>query len=65
MESLLEQKQGEMAHAVQIYYIMQKCSRIFPLEIAYKDRLIIDGEVIIKYDDFERINNTLPKEKSL
>ena len=30
-----------------------------PTIISYKDKLIIDGESLILYDDFERINNTL------
>lgn len=32
-----------------------------PLEINCLDEVIIDGEVIITYDDFEKINSTLPE----
>ena len=33
-----------------------------PLKIECLDEVIIDGEVIITYDDFEKINSTLPTE---
>lgn len=32
-----------------------------PLTIDYKDELIVDGEAIITYDTFEKINNKLPE----
>lgn len=35
--------------------------RNIPKTIPYKERLIIDGETIISYDDFNKINNSLPK----
>ena len=40
-----------------------KTIKNIPLYIDYKDELIIDGEVIISYDDFEKINSTLPKDQ--
>lgn len=32
-----------------------------PLKIDYKEDLIVDGEAIITYDDFEKINDKLPE----
>ena len=40
-----------------------KTIKNIPLYIDYKDELIIDGEVIISYDDFEKINSTLPEDQ--
>lgn len=40
-----------------------KCYANVPLTIEYKNKLVIDGESIILYDDFERINNELPIDK--
>ena len=40
-----------------------KCYDNVPTKIAYNDRLVIDGESLILYDDFDRINNELPKNK--
>lgn len=40
-----------------------KTIKNIPLHIDYKDELIIDGEVIISYDDFEKINSTLPEDQ--
>lgn len=34
-----------------------------PLKINYTKEVIIDGEVIITYDDFEKINSTLPDDQ--
>lgn len=34
-----------------------------PLKINYKGELIVDGEAIITYDDFEKINDKLPKDE--
>lgn len=34
-----------------------------PTTIPYKEKLIVFGEAIIKYDDFENINSKLPEEK--
>lgn len=34
-----------------------------PLTIDYKGRFEIEGEAIITYNDFEKINNTLPEDK--
>ena len=34
-----------------------------PKEISYKDELIIDGETIIGWDTFRKINNKLPEDK--
>lgn len=34
-----------------------------PLHINCKDEVIVDGEVIISYDDFEKINTTLPEDE--
>ena len=40
-----------------------KCYDNVPTAIPYKDRLVIDGESLILYDDFNRINNDLPEDK--
>lgn len=40
-----------------------KTIKNIPLHISCKDEVIIDGEVIISYDDFEKINTTLPKDE--
>lgn len=40
-----------------------KTIKNIPLKIECLDELIIDGEVIISYDDFEKINETLPEDK--
>ena len=40
-----------------------KTIKNIPLKIEYMDELIVDGEVIISYDDFEKINATLPEDK--
>lgn len=37
-----------------------KTIKNIPLQINCKDEVIVDGEVIISYDDFEKINATLP-----
>lgn len=37
-----------------------KTIKNIPLHINCKDEVIVDGEVIISYDDFEKINATLP-----
>ena len=38
-----------------------KAIKNLPLEINCLDEIIVDGEVIITYDDFEKINATLPE----
>lgn len=38
-----------------------KTIKNIPLEINYLDEVIVDGEVVITYDDFEKINATLPE----
>ena len=38
-----------------------KTIKNIPIEINCLDEVIIDGEVIITYDDFEKINSTLPE----
>ena len=40
-----------------------KCYENVPTFISYKDKLIIDGESLILYDDFNRINSELPEDK--
>ncbi len=40
-----------------------KTIKNIPLHINCKDEVIVDGEVIISYDDFEKINATLPEEE--
>lgn len=40
-----------------------KTIKNIPLKIECLDELIVDGEVIISYDDFEKINSTLPEDK--
>lgn len=40
-----------------------KTIKNIPLHINYKEEVIIDGEVIITYDDFEKINTTLPEDE--
>ena len=39
-----------------------KTIRNLPLKIECLDEVIVDGEVIITYDDFEKINSTLPED---
>jgi DNA ligase (NAD+) len=40
-----------------------KCYDNVPTTIAYKNKLVIDGESLILYDDFNRINSALPEDK--
>lgn len=40
-----------------------KTIKNIPLHINCKDEVIVDGEVIISYDDFEKINAALPKDE--
>ena len=40
-----------------------KTIKNIPLEINCLDEVIVDGEVIITYDDFEKINSTLPDDQ--
>ena len=40
-----------------------KTIKNIPLEINDTNEVIVDGEVIITYDDFEKINDTLPEDK--
>ena len=40
-----------------------KTIKNIPLRIECLDEVIVDGEVIIPYDEFERINSTLPDDK--
>ena len=40
-----------------------KTIKNLPLEINCLDEVIVDGEVIITYDDFEKINATLPEDE--
>lgn len=40
-----------------------KTIKNLPLEINDTNEVIVDGEVIITYDDFEKINATLPEDK--
>lgn len=40
-----------------------KTIKNIPLKIECLDDLIVDGEVIITYDDFEKINSTLPEDQ--
>ena len=40
-----------------------KTIKNLPLKIECPDEVIIDGEVIITYDDFEKINATLPEDQ--
>ena len=40
-----------------------KTIKNIPLKIECLDELIVDGEVIISYDDFEKINSELPDDK--
>lgn len=42
------------------------CAKVIkniPLHIECIDELVVDGEVIIAYDDFEKINSTLPEDQ--
>ena len=39
-----------------------KTIKNIPLKINCTDEVVIDGEVIITYDDFEKINSTLPED---
>ena len=38
---------------------MQKVFKNIPLKIAYRGRLVLRGEAIITYSDFEKINDTI------
>ena len=38
-----------------------KTIKNLPLKIEYKGELVVDGEIIIAYEDFEKINATLPE----
>lgn len=40
-----------------------KTIKNIPLKISCTDEVIVDGEVIITYNDFEKINSTLPEEQ--
>lgn len=40
-----------------------KTIKNIPLKLECLDELIIDGEIIITYDDFDKINSTLPEEQ--
>lgn len=40
-----------------------KTIKNLPLKIECLDEVVVDGEVIITYDDFEKINFTLPEDK--
>ena len=40
-----------------------KTIKNLPLKIEYKEELIVDGEIIITYDDFEKINSTLQEDQ--
>lgn len=40
-----------------------KTIKNIPLRINCKEEVIVDGEVIISYDDFEKINATLPEDE--
>lgn len=40
-----------------------KTIKNLPLKIECLDEVIVDGEVIITYDDFEKINSTLPEDQ--
>ena len=40
-----------------------KTIKNLPLHIDYKNEVIIDGEVVITYDDFEKINTKLPEDQ--
>jgi DNA ligase (NAD+) len=40
-----------------------KTIKNIPVHINCKDEVIVDGEVIISYDDFEKINATLPEDE--
>lgn len=40
-----------------------KTIKNLPLEIECIDEVIVDGEVIITYDDFDKINETLPEDE--
>ena len=40
-----------------------KTIKNLPLKIEYKGELVVDGEIIITYDDFEKINASLPEDQ--
>ncbi len=40
-----------------------KCYDNVPTTISYKGKLVVDGESLILYDDFNRINSELPEDK--
>lgn len=51
---------GEIGESV-LHNIM--VAKNIPLQIDYKDELIVDGEIVITDDDFNSINNSLPDEE--
>lgn len=61
---VLEYRDGELYQAVtrgngeigELITNNAKCFKNLPLKIAYKDKLIVRGEAIITYSDFEKIN---------
>lgn len=64
---VLTYENGELVQAVtrgngEVGELITNNARVFaniPLNIAYKEQLIIRGEAVIKYSDFEKINKTI------
>lgn len=61
-ELISAETRGDGETGEDIFHCVKTIQNI-PLHITCKDEVIIDGEVIISYDDFEKINTTLPKDE--
>lgn len=59
-ELVLAETRGDGETGEDILHCAKTIKNI-PLHINCKDEVVVDGEVIISYDDFEKINETLPE----
>ena len=67
---VLTYRNGELAKAVtrgngEVGEVITPNARVFknlPLTIPYKGELVLRGEAIITYDDFKKINDTIPED---
>lgn len=68
---VLTYRDGELYKAVtrgngEIGEVITNNARVFkniPLKIAYKGELVLRGEAVIRYSDFEKINAAIPKDE--
>lgn len=66
---VLTYEDGQLAQAVtrgngEIGEVITPNARVFaniPLHISYTDRLVVRGEAVISYEDFEQVNENLPE----